>query len=215
MNTLGERIRHARKALDLTQGEVADFFNIKRVNVTQWEGDTTRPDQAKLAKLPELLGGSIEWYLTGTGKSPDDTPNTKQETFDNYLRVPLVSWVSAGRMGESQSVEIDDIDELPSIHAPDLDPSGDWIALRVDGRSMDKISPHDSIIFVNRKDKNLVDRGIYVFADGEGGATFKQFRYPNRLCVMTTKTDDYKDIVIEDGNMPEVVGRVKKTILDL
>jgi transcriptional regulator with XRE-family HTH domain len=53
--TLGSRIRAARKAANLTQQQVADHFGIKRVNVTQWESDTTRPDGYRLPDLARLL----------------------------------------------------------------------------------------------------------------------------------------------------------------
>lgn len=148
---------------------------------------------------------SAGWILYGEQEA--------QEKIGNFLNVPLVSWVSAGRLSETARLE--DIDELPTVYAPDLDPTGDWIALRVDGRSMDKISPHDSIIFVNRNDKTLVDRGLYVFLTSEGEATYKRFVYPDKLKAVTTKPEQYGDIPYDQDNPPEVIGRVRKTLLDL
>lgn len=158
-------------------------------------------------KMAEVYAKHFEvsagWLLYGEqGSSSGNSPY-----------IPLVSWVSAGRL--SQTVTVEDIDELPSIYMPDLDPSGDWIALRVDGRSMDKVSPHDSIIFVNRNDKTLVDRGLYVFLTSEGEATYKRFVYPDKLEALTTKPEQYKDIKYDPTNPPEVIGRVKKSTIDL
>lgn len=71
MDTLGQRIRHARKVKGTSQQAVADHFGIKRVSVTQWEGDTTRPDQDKLGSLAALLGTSIAWLVSGEGPGPN------------------------------------------------------------------------------------------------------------------------------------------------
>lgn len=70
METLGSRIRAARRAAGLTQQQVADHFDIKRVNVTQWEGDTTRPDGYRLPDLARLLQVSEPWLREGTGEGP-------------------------------------------------------------------------------------------------------------------------------------------------
>lgn len=128
--------------------------------------------------------------------------------------VPLISWVSAGALAETASVA-GAFDEVPYVSTHDLDPSGDWIALRVDGRSMDKISPHDSIIFVNRKEKNLVPNACYVISDGNGGATYKRFRPPNVFEPVSTKAKEYETIHFPVDQQPEIIGRVRKTVLSL
>lgn len=56
METLGSRLREAREAKGLTQDEVAEHFGIRRVSVTQWESDTTRPAFSRVPGLADLLG---------------------------------------------------------------------------------------------------------------------------------------------------------------
>jgi transcriptional regulator with XRE-family HTH domain len=70
MKKLGERIRAARIAAGLTQREVGDRFGIDRVNVTQWEAETTKPDADKLPALADVLKVSLDWLMTGVGPSP-------------------------------------------------------------------------------------------------------------------------------------------------
>lgn len=130
------------------------------------------------------------------------------------IPVPLVSWISAGALSET-AIVIDEVDVSNYAYAPDLDPSGDWIALRVDGRSMDKISPQDSIIFVNRKEKALVPNACYVLTDGNGGATYKRYRPPNKFEPVSTKAEQFETITFEQGREPEIIGRVRKTVLSL
>lgn len=69
-NTLGQRLRQAREAAGLTQDDIASHFNIKRVSVTQWEADTTRPAITKLPELATLLKTEVSWLLEAAGAAP-------------------------------------------------------------------------------------------------------------------------------------------------
>lgn len=126
--------------------------------------------------------------------------------------VPLISWVSAGLLAVADHV--DEIDQAPMIGAADL-PPGNWIALRVIGDSMDLISPPGSIILVDRADHRLVPNACYVIADEEGGSTYKRWRPdPERWePVSLNKTHD--TFYVSPDNAPRVVGRVRRTVLDL
>jgi phage repressor protein C with HTH and peptisase S24 domain len=127
-------------------------------------------------------------------------------------RARLISWVSAGALLQPDISP--DIEDAPWVYAPDLDPDGDWVALRVDGDSMNRISPHDSIIFVNRKDRRLVPNACYIIGDGEGGATYKRYRPPNTWEPVSTNKA-HKPFVLPEGTSPDIIGRVKKTILSM
>jgi len=65
---LFERLKVARKRRGLTQQQVADHFEIARVSVTQWEGGTSRPDQAKFAALSDLYDVPLDWLLGKLGE---------------------------------------------------------------------------------------------------------------------------------------------------
>lgn len=164
-------------------------------------------NRAVSRKMAEIYGQAFNvspgWLLYGEEPEPAGS-----------LAVPLLSWVSAGALSQTNSV-LDEADVLSYAYAPDLDPNGDWIALRVDGRSMDKISPHDSVIFVNRREKVLVPNACYIIGDGEGGATYKRYRPPNKFEPVSTKPNEYETIVFESGREPEIIGRVRKTVLSL
>ncbi|CAM5575668.1 hypothetical protein MAUB1S_09677 [Mycolicibacterium aubagnense] len=70
IDTLGERIRYAREAAKLTQNDIATFFNISRVSVTQWEKNTTKPDMNKIGSLAELLHTTVDWLIERKGFPP-------------------------------------------------------------------------------------------------------------------------------------------------
>ena len=159
-----------------------------------------RPRSDNLEKLAAVLQTTTDWLLTGTG---DVTPKHQ------FSIVPLITWVSAGRM--SFPDVSDDI--IRMIEEGSLDPDGDWIALKVVGDSMDRISPPDSIIFVDRNDRVLVPNACYVISTTEGEATYKRFR-PDPMRFEPVSTNPTHE-PIYPRREPLIVGRVKKTILDM
>lgn len=70
IDTLGERIKYAREAARLTQNDIAQHFEISRVSVTQWEGNTTKPDISRVAALAVLLNTTVDWLLERKGFPP-------------------------------------------------------------------------------------------------------------------------------------------------
>lgn len=161
-----------------------------------------------LSKLAPVLKTSVSWLLEESGPEAIDGPIIDHA----FIQAKLISWVSAGALLQPESAVADDLEYAPIVYAPDLDPDGDWVALRVDGDSMNRISPHDSIIFVNRKDRRLVPNACYIIGDGEGGATYKRYRPPNTWEPVSTN-DSHKPFVLPSGMEPDIIGRVRKTIL--
>ena len=148
--------------------------------------------------IAHVLQTSASWILEGFG-----SPESRQ--------VPLVSWVSAGSLAQPE-VPVEDLAHLPMIQAPDL-PDGEWIALRVVGDSMDRISPPESVIFVNRRDKRLIPNGCYVIAGEDGEATYKRFR-PDPMRFEPVSINTEHEAIFPDAE-PIIIGRVRKTMLDM
>ncbi|MBB4146047.1 S24 family peptidase [Rhizobium rhizoryzae] len=127
---------------------------------------------------------------------------------DRAIDVPLIAKVSAG------DLQRDDLrdEQIGTITVGQL-PAGDWIALEVDGDSMDRISPPESIIIVNRADKRLVANACYVVADENGQATYKRYRpNPDRFEPVSTNTAHEP---IFPQQLPAVIGRVRMSLLKL
>lgn len=122
--------------------------------------------------------------------------------------VPLLSSISAGAMMRDDLID----EAIRILTFTDL-PPGDWFALRVDGDSMDRISPPESIILVNRKDKRLVTNACYVIADAQGNATYKRYR-PNPDRFEPVSSNPKHEPIFPDNDVP-VVGRVRRTMLDM
>lgn len=62
---VGERIAAGRKALGLTQQDLADRVGVTSQAVSKWETEASLPDTALLPALAKLLETSIDELLTG------------------------------------------------------------------------------------------------------------------------------------------------------
>lgn len=128
----------------------------------------------------------------------------------SVARVPILDWVSAGKLVPVASQV--SVEEAPRIVVGGLG-HGDFFALRVEGDSMDRISPEGSIIIVNRADRALDAGRPYVFwVDGE--ATYKLWQ-PDPPRLEPHSWAAHKTRFLKGMKGLEVIGRVKRSILEL
>jgi hypothetical protein len=78
---------------------------------------------------------------------------------------------------------------------------------------MDRISPPESIIFVDRRDRKLIPNGLYVIADEEGNATYKRYR-PGPPPRFEAVSMNQAHEPIFPAQEPLIVGRVKRSMID-
>lgn len=79
MSTFGDRVAAARRALGLTQDQMAAKLGIKLKTLHAWEDDISEPRANKLQMLAGLLNVSIIWLLTGEGEGVNDPWNQVAE----------------------------------------------------------------------------------------------------------------------------------------
>ncbi len=179
MKTLGDRIRDARTAKGMTQQAVADHFDIKRVNVTQWEGNTTRPDPKKLAELPNLLGGSVDWYLTGKGSAPDALIHILDEKSPALPKDGIVSLDIRAGLGGGGALSVspdnggieevsDGLWTMPDRVQAMFRNIGRTYAMPVSGDSMEPTLRGGSFVFVDTTITHPRDSDLYACDMGDG-----------------------------------------------
>lgn len=168
------------------------------------KGTPRRISMAEASRIAQFFGEPLP-SLAVIHKAPTVVSPPREARM-----APLLSWVSAGRL--SESVPTPDADQQVAVG--DL-PAGDYIALTVRGDSMDRCSPEGSIILVNRRDQTLQRGKPYVFSV-RGEATFKLWEpgEPGYLAPYSTNPTN-RPIFIKRKRDLFVVGRVKRTILDL
>lgn len=131
----------------------------------------------------------------------------------DLVRVPLISWVAAGRLADSSSqIPVEDV---PLLAFADLG-KGDFFALTVKGDSMDRLSPDGSIIIVDRSDTDLVPGKPFVFYEKTEGTTYKLWRpEPVPRLDPHSWNSANQPIFIKRKRDFGIIGRVRRTLLDL
>jgi transcriptional regulator with XRE-family HTH domain len=191
------RFKELRDISKITLEELSGDVDISVSQLSRFESGDREPRVDELLRVAARLRVPWQEFV--------ETSST------GWMAVPLVSAVSAGRLIEHPRLDALD-EEFQHVYAAGL-PSGDWVAMRVEGSSMDRISPPESIIFVDRRDKRLVPNACYVIDDPEEGATYKRFRPDPMRFEPVTFSDGHRTLFPE--NEPRVLGRVKRTVLDL
>ncbi|MCA1458045.1 helix-turn-helix transcriptional regulator [Bradyrhizobium sp. BRP22] len=160
----------------------------------------------EMLAIEEITGFPAPASLRGMPKAgmPKDTPK--------ITRVPLLDSVAAGKLkAPSSQIPVEDV---PLLAFADLG-RGEFFALNVEGDSMDRISPEGSIIIVNKADRTLINGRCYVFSH-RGETTYKMWQSgdPAHLAPYSTNPVN-KPIFFKNKKDLEVIGRVKRTLLDL
>ena len=192
-NAPPNQIAAVRKRVGLKIEELAERAGLSTTYVWRMERGERNVSLKNLQKLADALG-----------VAPSDLIESKP-----VADVPILSWVSAGMMARDDVQQ----DVVGEIRMSDLDPRGEWVALRVEGDSMDRISPPGSLILVDLTDKALVPNACYIITDGDSQATYKRFRSnPPRFEPVSTNPSHQP--IFPDGE-PAVIGRVRRSLIDM
>ncbi|WP_176086282.1 XRE family transcriptional regulator [Martelella sp. HB161492] len=192
-----ERIQAEARAKKISLRQLALRADFGPDLFRDWKrGKANMPSLDTIGRIANILGCSAGWLAYG-----EPSPGRK-------ILVPVVSFISAGKLAEPNgaTVRSQEYIELPENSLR----NGNWIALRVEGDSMDLYSPPGSIIFVNRNECEAIDGGFYVFATDDGDATYKRFRQdPDRLEPESTNREHK---TIYPTNPLTIIGRVRHTL---
>lgn len=188
----------------IKQGLEEKDLNMKQASLKMGRGETYVRDVLKRDMVPSVV--NFLDILKAIGVSPRDVFSGNNKIEQESV-IPLVSQISAGTLSELDSTAYDG----ETFNFGDIDSDGDYIALIVDGTSMNRIACHGSIILVDRSRKVLKDKAFYVFQH-DGEATFKRYR-SNPIRLEPYSTDVYE--VIYPDIEPIPIGEVRRIVLDL
>ena len=108
--SLGQRIRQARKASGMTQDQLAQGVPVSRQTVSSWENDRTQPDYETLQKIAELLNIEIAQLF----QAPDG--KEKQEEVLKPESMPLSEPMS------KEPVDVPEISPAAVETVPEAEP---------------------------------------------------------------------------------------------
>ena len=81
---IGKYIAGKRKALGMTQKQLAEKLNMSDKSVSKWERGICLPDVSVYMELCEILGISINEFLAG---EDIDAENVEKKSEDNIIQV--------------------------------------------------------------------------------------------------------------------------------
>lgn len=201
-----------RKAGFASASDAAKALGVKEPTYMGHENGSRGFKKASAEQYARRFGVSLEWLLTGRDATKRGAPKGVGSD-EKITLVPLLDSVTAGKLRLPLSqIPVEDV---PLLAYADLG-RGEWFALKVEGDSMDRLSPDSSVIIVNRSERNLVAGKPYVFSV-RGETTYKIWRPdPARLAPFSTNPM-HEPVFVKSRKDAEgmVVGRVKRTVLDL
>ena len=217
MKTPGDRIRHIREELELSQEAFGRHMGVSKAAVSQWEnGDIKNLRPANLFALQNFTGYSAEWIATGAGAArlkPRKGSAARAELPVSSL--PLVSWVRAGQWNEVVDVYPPGEGEKPVYTTRKVGPRA--YALRVVGDSMENPNgrptyPQGSIIIVDPDREPMHGNAVIVRLEDSKEATFKQLIVEGGVRYLKPLNPRYP--IMKVGAHATFCGVVVQTVID-
>lgn len=215
--SIGDRIRHVRKALGLNQKEFGEQLGgIKPDMISRYETNKAAPGIAVLVKIAMLGGKSLDWLLTGrvTGVViAKELPSTygmglfQDRSTEKILPVrtrpiPVLNTVPAGYPDTPLDDFITDWVLIPVALR-----DSDAFALRVEGDCMaPDIEEGDIVVVSPRADVNRGDFGVFRIDGTE--VTLKKLTSNTEPVVLSPINSEYEPIVLQEGQQLEIIGRI-------
>lgn len=162
---VGRQIKYYRTLNKLTQKDLGERLGVKHNTISSYENGTNEVEQDMLFTLANIFHVSINDFFPSTEvksvyerKAPY---NVDEGTYD-YIPLP----VSAGELSTIDGTEPEEI-QVPNIIMGKYAGNKDIFFMKVNGQSMNKIIPHDSMIAVKRIEiTELQNDDIVVFSNG-------------------------------------------------
>lgn len=210
MKILGENIRKLRQARGLTQQQLADIMGASNyTTISKWESGANSPRGGDLVKLSELFNVSVDELL-----GINDNITLKSD----YKYIPTA--ISAGIQ-----LDVEAITECETITIPDVimgkyARDENIFITRVNGDSMNKVIPHNSLIAVRPVSLESLKNGDIVVYSYDGEYALKRFyKKGNKLIFRPDSTDvSFTDLVIDLENNEsdiQIHGKVVLYIVEL
>ncbi len=207
-NELRQRIRDRLGQLETSPIEATrDIPGLERNFIRDFlEG---KKQSFSSAKQP-LVAQALQWTVAEL-LGPPSRRTPQAATTPRMTLVPLLDKVTAGRL-RSPSSQIP-VEDVPLLAFADLG-RGEFFALGVEGDSMNLVSPESSTIIVNKADRSLLNGKCYIFSL-RGETTFKMWAGGDTPHLAPYSTNPANKPIFFKKRDLEVIGRVKRTLLDL
>tara|TARA_R110000751_G_scaffold123136_4_gene223904 strand:- start:969 stop:1589 length:621 start_codon:yes stop_codon:yes gene_type:complete len=197
---IANRVKKLRKALDLTQHQLAELVGVAQNSIQKLEkGDTKNP--RNIEALARALQCTPEFLQFGISENKNNNV-TPGPTIKNTA--PLISWVQAGAWSEISEIKAYDAERfMCPVNCSDL-----TFVLKVQGVSMEPKFHEGDLIFVDPEAECI--HGSYVVArlDDDNQATFKQLIIENGHKFLKAANPNWPEQLIPINGNCTLVGKV-------
>ena len=202
MDTVGSRIKRLRKTTKTTQNDLGKYCGVSGVAVGYWEKDLNLPNGDALIRLAKYFNTTEAYILYGIP--------SKQANVTTMKRLPILSYVQAGKFTESIPAEI--YDEAIDYIETSMKVSPGSFALIVRGDSMTNPAGMPSIpegvkVIVDPSEEPVHGKIVVARLDGTSEVTVKKLVFDGPNKYLSPLNPRYDNIPI-NGNC-EIVGVVK------
>lgn len=210
MKILGENIRKLRQARGLTQQQLADIMGASNyTTISKWESGANSPRGGDLVKLSELFNVSVDELL-----GINDNITLKSD----YKYIPTA--ISAGIQSDVEAITECETITIPDVIMGRYARDENIFITRVNGDSMNKVIPHNSLIAVRPVSLESLKNGDIVVYSCDGEYALKRFyKKGNKLIFRPDSTDvSFTDLVIDLENNEsdiQIHGKVVLYIVEL
>lgn len=152
METIGSRIKAARKAKKMTQKELSKIANVSGTSIVYWERNEIEPKSKNLASLARALDCAPDYLMYGA------TFGEEISIAQFHSRVPLIKWSNVKDFSKEPMSTEEDVENW--LYCP-VQCGNKTFAIRVD---------NDSMVSQNSNAKSYV-AGTVIFVDPDVEAT--------------------------------------------
>ncbi len=200
-NRVGKYLKSKREAAEMSLREAAKLAGMSHTHIMEIEDGKKSPTFDKVMNILKAYRADAQEFLRETGYLPK---NVEPATLGKMRKIPVVSWVQAGRWSETG----ESFHEEDAIEWIESDIKGERnFALRVKGDSMEPEFNEGDILIVSPTAK--AGNGDYVVAkNSEEEATFKQYKRYDSTRILHPLNPKYKDIVLNKDQEYRIVGVV-------
>lgn len=237
MDSLGARIRFARKQKGLTQDNLAELVGAARPSISYWETGKITPDTESLTRLASALEVPFSFLVGEKGlkllhqKEAEHTETLSPHKVDtgmsikniipsdNLIWVPVISSEVRPSAGNGNNYAYSDIEweevdktplfdgELAALYSPDS-----LLSMYVDGDSMEPQIYHGDLVVFNHCNNWVSGNIMVVCLDGRLMVKGVISMGEGKLPVLRSINKDYNDIQINEDSFFIVYGRVLRII---
>jgi len=225
---IGTRIKQVRNALHLKQVEMAKALTMNPSAISQMESGRTKPSLETLEEIARLYSVDLHWMITGEGQmfnTPRDSimrsggwdkfqqlmndrleeiVQARLEILDaESLDIPVSGEIAAGEPMENYGETMDVVTVRKSwINGQ----SGDFVALRVNGRSMEPDIRNKDVVLIRQSSEWRQLNGKICAVRIDGAITLKKLMLDDarEMIVLIPLNEDFQPILVNPNSHSDI-----------